>query len=680
MSMNSTHALLLFCFVFLLAACSPTGEIKKGQTAYDLKKYKLATELFEQEFDKASEEAEKGEIAYKIAESYRKVNNTEAAEEWYLKASNFGVKEDARFWYARMLQANQKYDQAIIEYEAIIKEEPYRRPELSDAIKSCKKAKVWISEEQHTTIENLEQINSRQSEFAPVFYRDGRLVFTSNRSSATGEDKDKWTGRQFFDLYVTPGKRQNGFGKPEPFSAVLNGPYNDGPAAFNASYNALYYTHCGTDRRDNNDFCGLWSSQRAPEGGWADPVPVKLFPDSINSGQPAISPDGETLVLAADDPQGYGSSDLYYSKRTIEGWSTPVNLGSRINTEYEESFPSFDEDGNLYFSSDGHAGMGGLDIFKAEKEGNNKWVRPEQLPYPINSAADDLGILPIELSDQEKINFYMKGYISSSRPGGLGGDDIYYFERAKPPATFELIATINTPTYADSLDPDSDITGTEPLKGATLVIRPGKGDSDTLYTDDEGIVAAPLSASTDYNLFVSSGNDYFNETATASTKPIEPLPGEHYTVEKEITLERIFREKEIVIPNIYYDFNKWDIRDDAAAVLDTTIYQLLVDNPNLVIELGSHTDARGSDQFNKELSEKRAQAVVDYLVKKGIDRERLEAKGYGETQLVNECDDGVECTEEEHQRNRRTTFRVLGADFEAESVEPGNIKVDPKEE
>lgn len=657
----------------LFSACKSSTEIRDGRLAYELKKYSLASELLQKDFEKSDDPAEEARLALLIAESYRRVNQPEAAARWYLKARELGASGDAGLWYARSLQAAGHFDEAIAAYEEVIKTEPYRRPEIRKFIAAATRAKKWMQEENYTDIINLKEINSSASDFGPAFYRGQRLLFTSNRETAFGEEHDQWTGRKYYDLFLTTDNRKNGFGTPENFSPVLNGPFNDGPGVFNASFNEIYYTHCGSDVRDKSDYCGIWVSRRSPEGGWEPPVPLPLLSDSANTGQPALSPDGETLVFAAVDPSGFGGSDIYFSVRSIEGWSNPVNLGARFNTELDEAFPSFDEEGNLYFASNGIPGMGGFDIFKCLKNGKNKWVKPEQLPYPINSAADDFSLLMEPLSEEEKEIFYMKGYFSSSRPGGLGSDDLYYFERRKPPARYQLKVTVMTARYADTLNPGSEITDTVPLPGAQLLLyrlpRSASAVPDTLRCDSKGIARANLEGQSDYEIFVSAGPRFFNISKEISTRQFPGKAGESYLIEVPVLLERIFREKEIVIPNIYYDFNDWHIRPDAAAVLDTTIYKLLVNNPGLVIELGSHTDSRGSDEYNLELSQKRAQAVVDYLVKKGIDPGRLIARGYGETQLVNHCSNGVDCSEEEHQENRRTTFRVLESDFEKNGPE-----------
>ena len=669
MKFHQGRVLYIFFSLFILfSACKSSSEIRDGQLAYKLKKYSLASELLPKEFEKSKDPAEQARLALLIAESYRRTNHPEAAAHWYLKARDLGAESDAGLWYARSLQSAGHIDEAIAAYEEVIKNEPYRRPEIRKYIAAAEKAKKWMQEESYTDIINLKELNSVASDFGPAFYRDKRLLFTSNRESAVGEEHDQWTGHKYYDLFVTPDSREKSFGTPENFSSVLNGPFNDGPGVFNASYNEIYYTHCGSDLRDKSDYCGIWVSRRSAEGDWESPLPLPLLSDSSNIGQPALSPDGETLVFSAVAPSGFGGSDIYFSVRTIEGWSNPVNLGARFNTELDEAFPSFDEEGNLYFASNGIPGMGGFDIFKCVKNGKNKWVKPEQLPYPINSPADDFSILMEPLSEAEKETFYMKGYFSSSRPGGLGSDDLYYFERRKPPARYLLNITVMTAQYADTLNPKSEIIDTVPLPGAQIILyktEPGhKRPVDTLKSDKNGEAEAHLEGQSDYEIFISAGPRYFNISKEISTKQFAGKAGASYLIQVPVLLDRIFREKEIVIPNIYYDFNDWHIRPDAAAVLDTTIYKLLVNNPGLVIELGSHTDSRGSDDYNLELSQKRAQAVVDYLVKKGIDRKRLIARGYGETQLVNRCGNGVDCTEEEHQENRRTTFRVLKSDFD----------------
>lgn len=668
---------IFFLLLLLTIACSGTKEITDGPTAYKLKKYELASRLLKSDFEKA-DGTEKAELAWQIATSYEAIGKPGAAAEWYKNAMELGVPRDAPFAYGKMLMADGQYEKAKKVFIDIQKAEPYRRVEMREWIAACDQAEEWMAQEQLTTVTNLSTINSGAADFALTRFSNDEWVFVSSRPAATGEEADQWTGRPFYDVFIAQRDATTQFTDIRGFDDMVNGPYNDGPVAFNENFTEMVFTRCGSDDMMVNDYCQLYYSRRAPEGGWSEPEILFLFEDSVNIGQPTWGQDENTILFAAMEPQGYGGSDLYYSVRTFEGWSPAINLGQPINTSGDETFPSVGKDGTLYFSSDGHPGIGGLDLFAAPKREKNRWNAPSNLGYPINSSGDDFGLTVLPLSKEEQIQFAFKGYFSSSRSGGKGLDDLYYFEQRKPPAEYYLTVTIQEKELAEPNNPQSEVTGYQPIEGAQLIIRSNERN-DTVYVDTAGQYLTAVRANTDFTLYASNGPDYFSTSKTTTTKGYDALPGETVEIEVDFVLDRIFKEQEIVIPNIYYDFNDWAIRPDAAAVLDSTIYKLLVDNPNIVIELGSHTDSRGSDQFNLELSQKRAQSVVDYLADKGIAPERLEAKGYGETQLVNECDDGVECTEEEHQRNRRTTFRVLSADFESSSVEPDDIIVDPKE-
>jgi peptidoglycan-associated lipoprotein len=672
--------LLITSILLALSACK-TGEIRDGQVAWQYKKYALAAELLKKDYNKASGQ-EKANLAYQIAESYRFTNRPEPAARWYRTALELGVQQDAALWLGRMLMATADYDGALLVFNQILRDEPYRRVEIRQYIAACEQALAWQGTDNNTRIVNLADLNSPQTDFGIALYSNDRVVFVSSRPGDSGDKKDQWTGQSFFDLYVAERKSITEFSKPEPFDAVFNEPFNDGPIAFNNSFTEAFFTRCGTTNMQVNDFCGIWYSRREPDGGWSTPEMLELFEDSVNVGQPTVSRDGNLLIFAATEPQGFGGSDLYYSVRTFEGWSPPINLGRQINTPGDEAFPWLDAEGNLWFSSNGRPGLGGLDIYMARQVDRNRWANPRHLDHPVNSSGDDFGIVVLPLTRAEEETFYLKGYFSSSRSGGKGGDDMYYFEHAKPDARYLLLGTVFTLVYADSTDPASAVVDTVPLKDARVafsrVTASGEMVLDAFTTGSNGEYETDLQANTDYSLLAGKEPTHFARSDRVTTKGKVSRPGEVDTITSVIILDRIFPEKEIVIPNIYYDFNEWNIRPDAAEVLDTTIFVLLEENPNVTIELGSHTDSRGSSEFNMELSQKRAQSVVDYLARKGIDPARLTPKGYGESQLVNHCADGIECDEDQHQKNRRTTFRVLSADGVIESVQPDEIELDPE--
>lgn len=663
-------AFFVIMSVLLLAATCQTPEIKDGELAYKLKKYELATRLLPQDYATATTDADKARIAMWIGNSYRYINQPENAENWYHKSKEAGNLE-AHDWMARMMMASGKYAEAIAEYKQLIRDEPFRSNEFKSAIAACETAIAAMKGETHTVLTNL-SINSPNADFSPVKYEDG-LVFVSSRQGSTGSPEmiDQWTGNPFYDLWFVR-RTATGFGEPVSFSPVINGPYNEGPATFDKSYTTMYYTQCGTADQHQNDYCQIMMSVRQPDGGWSPGIPVVLFEDLVNVGQPVLAKDGKLLIFTANDSLGgYGGSDLYYCTESFEGWSRPVNLGTTVNTPYDEAFPFVDADGNLWYSSNGLPGFGGLDVFKAKPQGST-WANPENAGYPLNSQGDDFGVIIEKLTKEEQYSLEMKGIISSSRKGGKGLDDIYTFEVRKPPAKYILKGRTLTKNYADPEDPKSAVLGLIPLPATTVDITKSLGDAvqvERVISDREGNFEIVVQANSDYKLLGSNEPGYLNKSETATTRGLKGDPGTTTTVTVDIVLDKRFAEViDFEIPNILYDFNKWDIRPDAAAVLDSTILLILNDNPDIIVELGSHTDTRGSVRDNQKLSDNRAKAAVEYLISKGIEPGRLRWKGYGESQpVVPDAEIARMATEEEkeaaHQKNRRTTFRVLKEKF-----------------
>jgi len=669
----------LTVLLFFLASCVST-DIKDGQTAYRLKKYELAARLLQEDFGKEQDPRKKAAIALQIGESYRNFNDVARAGEWFKKAYTLKYSTYAQEQYALMLKAQEKYEEAIAEYKALIREEPFRRNEFNNQIRACEKALQWKERENLTDIENLSNLNTAGNDFSPVDDHRGHLVFTTSGKSAPEAPEDAWTGEPYFDLYMVDREHLRD-STPRPLLGI-NTPWNDGPAAFAPDGQTIYFTHCGSDDKWHNDICGIYESHLNPDDTWTEPTWIRFFEDSVSTGQPAISPDGQTMVFVANDPDGYGGSDLYYAVQTFEGWSQPVNLGSSVNTRGNEAFPYLDSRGDLWFASDGRAGLGGLDLYHAAYLPKAKtWDKPEWLPWPINTGADDFGYMELPFEPGEKKFIYAKGLFSSSRNGGQGGDDLYRFVIRKPEPVFYARGRALTKRLANPNDPNSEVLGYDSLPGTRLTLFVEEGgryvQADTHRVDITASYFFTLEGGKDYRLFAANEPDYLNNSIDFTTKGLDVNPGDTLTLEKDIVLDKIFREVFINIDNIYYDYDDWHIRPDAAVVLDS-LYRILTENPTIVVELGSHTDSRGSKQYNQELSQKRADAVVEYLVNKGIDPERLIAKGYGESEPVNNCVDGVECTEEEYQRNRRTTFKILSEEFKVESTEPADVIVGPK--
>ncbi len=655
-------------------------------TAYEKKQYMQAADLFEQEYNSTTGLQQKSQLAARIAECYRMANHTEKAEQWYKSALDFNNDPQINFKYALMLKANGKYNEAIALFKEYVLSHPADRARGAEQVQACRQAMEWQKSPTPHRLENMQGLNSTASDFAPVLY-NGQIVFTSDRQAATGDKKYGWTGEKHSDLFVSSAAKDGLFYNPILFGDSINTEYNEGTATFTGNGRVMYFTACGS-QREEDDFCQIYTTYKDNNGKWQMPERVKLFDaDTINVGQPCVTPDGTQLYFSANAFGGFGQKDIYRVQLTHEKkWSEPQNLGPEINTAGYEGFPAIGPDGRLYFASDGHLGMGGLDIFVADPKGD-QWVNPQNLQYPINSAADDFSFsLETYLKPEWVDSIENVGYFASSRKGGKGSDDLYKMVLPIPKqVVVDTPVVVNTPpppaqktivywlegrvwqkTFNTPDDPNSGIKGSSPIPNAIVQILGLSVDSKIskrIVANAQGKFGQAVEEDTDYRLTASQAG-FFAKSDIVSTKGRKANAQQQDTVKiyAEITLDKIYRSKEIVLENIYYDLDKSDIRDDARPTLNK-LAQLLKENPQIKIELGSHTDSRGSDSYNMRLSQARAESAVNYLVSQGISSQRLAARGYGESQLVNKCQNGVTCSEEEHQQNRRTTFKVVADNY-----------------
>ena len=654
---------IVAAIVILLSGCKSPQKAIDGHTAYTLKQYSNATVLLQKEFQTEKDRATKREKAFQIAESYRHFNNTKSAAEWYRKAVDLG-DENAYYNLGLMQMMNEQYDDAIKSFNRFAGIDATSSALAKKQIKNCNTAQDWRQGVNKIHVINLAGLNTPQSDFSPMMYK-GKLVFSSSRNEAKGEMKNAWTGEKNADIFISEQKDNT---KVQSFGDAINTNEYEGTCSFSKKGDEIYFTRCkAIDENDKkhkptqNEFCHVYYS-KLNGSAWSEPELLSLFADTVNVGQPALSRDGNLLFVSSDFPGGFGGKDLYYFTKTDSGWSAASNAGTYIN---------------LYFASNGLPGMGGLDIFKAVKS-KTLWKDAENLKAPINSGADDYGYI-IDKYKPEDANdtILQSGYFTSSRAGGKGEDDIYRFEE-KWANSFVLKGKVVTKKYEDPENPDSRLLGTEPVPGARVELKNPLTDEviATKNCDKNGNYSFTLDAETNYKLSASQSG-FLNKHEAASTKGLRNQDSTLITVYKDIELDKIFKERLIVIPNIYYDYKKSTLRPESEAVLDS-ILVFFKDNKDLTIEIGSHTDSRGDDKYNNKLSQERAKSVVDYLVSKGIEEDRLVAVGYGKTKLVNKCATGVKCTEEEHQKNRRTTFRIIGSKQKIESVEPENIPVQGK--
>lgn len=648
-----------------LTACTYTERIKDGKTAYQRKQFAVAIPMLQKEYNKAKDTRERGEKAYQLAESYRRTHQYSDAADWFQKASRERYSPDAPLKQAQMLQQAESYDEAIQAYRTAGRDAGDAKRYLQDII-ACRQAKEWkaAADENLYNIESLD-FNTAATDFSPAILNKDQLIFSSDREESEGKDNYKWTGKKFFDLYSYDSKTDS----VKRYEVEnWNPEYHQGNLVFNKDKSKVFFTQCGSEKKDGVDFCKIMMAEKAGSS-WSKPKAIRLGVSNVNYLHPCIDPEGRWMIFAANNKKGFGGYDLYISLWVAaeERWAEARNLGSAINTKGDEVFPYLDQD-TLYFSSNGHPGMGGLDLFKAPRL-KDRWVKPENLKAPMNSGGDDFGLIIDPDAKPEGDSIIQMGYITSNRLNGKGSDDIYRFMKKIPPVPAEPLDTIEELAFILKLDglvkenilenpsnPNSPISSTKELMGATVRIS----TEDTVWnvgSDIDGTFYTQLDTGKTY-YFQTSKQGYFNSIDTLSTFGIVFTEEEpEVVIEKEITLTPVQKGKEIVLENVYFDYNKWDIREDAATELNK-LAKLLKENPDLNIMMTSHTDCRGGDNYNQTLSQKRAESTMQYLIQQGIIENRLQAKGFGETTPAAICKCN-ECSDDEHQRNRRTSFVVL---------------------
>ena len=644
------RASLSICFLISFSFFANAQYVlKDADKQYELFNYVKAVDLYEQAYKKK----ESLHAAERLAESYANMNNYIQAESWYAIASKMsGSKPENILGYAKALQNNSKYSAAKVQYQTYIdlkKDVTERQQEVWLA--SCDSAIKWMKIPKQVELINQKALNSIQSDWGAVAYQGG-VVFTSDRTNTGLESKegtpflkfdganvpDKkvygWTGNGYLKLYLKSSLTDS----LKLFPIKTGTKYHVGSASFTPDGKTMYFTMTPipddlekVKNKPSTVNVEIYSSTKDAGGNWGEPVPFKYNDvNKFSVGDPFITTDGNSLYFASNMPGGVGGTDIYVCLKTDAGdWGKPVNL-KEVNTPGNDRSPFFDEKDNFYFSSDGRVGMGGLDVFRALRVGGNIGTI-ENLGYPFNSPQDDF-------------SFYMgdKGliYLSSNRNNGLGSDDIYTIDQ-KMIIAFKLEGQV------------FDQKTKEPIAGAMVTLAKVNGGSLKAETDENGAYKFNLSKETEYNVSADK-TAYRSDSENIATIGLTSSQ----VLVQNLFLEPIEINKAIRIENIYYDFDKWNIRSDAAAELDKLV-KIMNENPTIWIELGSHTDSRGKDAYNLTLSQKRAESAVAYIISRGISKNRIEAKGYGETQLLNKCANNVECSEADHQLNRRTEFKIV---------------------
>jgi peptidoglycan-associated lipoprotein len=646
---------MVFGLLVPLQGYGQSAKIKKAYEEFNAGHYSSAADMLRSAYRTANGKEEQAEVLFKMGECYRLINDPARAESWYVKAVAKGYQDPViHLHLGEVKKMTQKYADAKEEFKKYKEKAPGDR-RADDGIKSCDIALSWIESGNGYLVENMKFFNSRQNDFSPAYAADdyATVYFTSSRDAATGKNVNAVTGEKFSDIFMSKVDRKNVWSQPVPIEGDINTEFDEGMCSFTPDFTAMYFTRC-RNSTNNAWGCQILSAQLV-NGKWTREKVVEIAGDSVVIAHPAIAPDELTLYFVSDMPGGQGGKDVWKVTRgsSTDNWGKPENLGATINTSNDEMFPYVHPDGTLYFSSNGHVGLGGLDIFKARDE-NGQWT-VENMGYPVNSPADDFGIT--FQSETER------GFFSSSRTT-RGDDDIYAF--SLPPLAFTLVGVVK------------DEKTEQPLPGSNVKIISSDGITNEMPAGNDGSFKVTLKSGTDY-VFIASKPGYLNGKERETTKGLDR--SKDFRI--NILLTSIARP--IEIPNIFYDFAKWDLRPESMVSLDKLV-ETLNDNPTITIELGSHTDSRGTDADNQVLSQKRAQSVVDYLIEKGIARDRLTAKGYGEgtPKVVDEqmaaqypfLRNGVTLTETyinslptrddqeiAHQFNRRTEFRVLRTDY-----------------
>lgn len=656
--MRKYRILSLIILVAIFSVSNPLiGQKKqkdsKANAAFEAGEYFNAIDLYKNAFNRVSDNEKKAEIYFKIGECYRITGDSRQAELWYNKAIRQEYQDPIVYLrFGQMKLINEKYEEAIEEFKRYRELVP-DDPRGSMGIESCEAAQQWLENPTGYIVENMRTFNSRQRDFSPAYINEtyGEVYFTSTREGSSGNATHGATGQNFADIFTTSMDRKGKWSVPVPVEA-LNSEFEDGTPCVSRDYSSIYITRC---KKGKNQQMGCQIYEAKSDGtSWTEPEAIQILGDSLTVAHPAISADGNTLYFVSDMPGSIGEHDIWKVTRSNGGWSEPVNLGEEINTPGNELYPYVHSDGTLYFSSDSRVGLGGLDIYRAEQDETGGWT-VENMKPPINSPEDDFGI--IFEADAER------GFFSSARRG-RGNDEIFSF--VLPPLNFNVSGVVK--------DERTD----QVLAGSKVKSVGSDGITVETTTGDEGSFRFMLKPATDY-VFIASQPGYLSGKVRESTKGLDQ------SKDFQVTIYLSSTEQIIEVPDIFYDFAKWDLRPESMVSLDNLV-EILNDNPNVTIELMSHTDSRGLPADNQELSQKRAQSVVDYLISKGIATDRLQAKGYGESQpkVVDEkvredydfldlgdvlTEDFInqlpspELQEKAHQVNRRTEFRVLSTDY-----------------
>jgi peptidoglycan-associated lipoprotein len=639
----------------MLTACK-TAKLNDAEAKHQIGEYFEAAAIYRKVYTKTSpkERFLRGYIAFRMAECNRLINNTPRAVSAYMNALRYQYADSTLLLHlGRMQQKQGAYAEAVKHYRAYLEYDP-SNVRAQNGIRGSELALQWRKNPSRYQVVRMEKMNSRRAEFAPMLYGENydQLYFASSRTKDREAKVNAVTGQVNNNLFLAKQDENGAWLAPEEIEDEVNTEFDEGTPSFTSDGNTMYYTYCAEDPEGPRT-SEIYVSSRS-NAKWGKGSRVALVKDSVTAlGHPAVSPDGKYLYFVSDAVGGYGGKDIFRARRTEAGFGPMENLGPRINTPGDEVFPYVRDSATLYFASDGHPGMGGLDLFKATLDSAGLW-QVENMKFPVNSPADDFGITFAGRRE--------KGFFSSNRNDLRGNDHLYSFEL--PPVTVVIEGIV--------YDVDE-----YPLEGATVRIVGRDGLNEKVQTRRDGSYRTELARDVSY-VMMAGARGFLNQHFELQTGPEEK--SETYAV--DFFLSPVYTP--VVVENIFYAFDSAVLRPESREALDELI-RMLRDNPHVSIELGAHTDRMGTEAYNESLAQRRAQSVVDYLIAAGIAPGRLEARGYGESvpktvskKMASEWDflhEGDVLTEDfilalppeqqdvADQINRRTEFKVLRTNY-----------------
>lgn len=657
--------------IMAMASCGADKNMKKGEKYLAIGEYFEAADQFKQAYSKTKpkEKAKRGQRARKLAYCYDRINFTQKAIAAYRNVIRYNQDDiETHLSLAQLLMKNGNYREAAKEFQMVIDTIPdsqLAKTGLQSALTAQRKKEAGS----RYTVKKMDVFNSRRADYSPMLFGDeyDKLYFTSTRNDAQGDELSGITGTKNGDIFVSEKDDKGKWGKPQTIETGLNTEYDEGACCFTPDQTEMYLTQCVSDASYPR-YATIMTSKRA-DASWGKATKLELTRDTLSSfAHPAVSPDGLWLYFTSDMPGGKGGLDIWRVRITGVGLGGVENLGEPINTPGNEMFPTFRPNGDLYFSSDGHEGLGGLDIFIAKVDKKSRKVTIQHPGYPLNSQGDDFG-----MTFEGPHN---RGFFSSNRNDGRGWDHIYSFE--KP----EIVQTIKGWVY--------EMDGYE-LPAAQVYMVGSDGTNLKLPVKGDGSFQQVVTPGVDY-IFMATCQGFLNHKVEMSIKPT--TESQEHTVQFPLASIRV----PVLIDNIFYDFDKYTLRPESGKALDELV-KLLNENPNVTIELSAHCDYKGSVAYNKTLSQRRAETVVKYLRDHGIAAERLTPRGYGKEKpktirkkltekypwlkeddvLTEEFIKKLDKEKQEicNQLNRRTEFIVLRTTY-GMFDEKGNLKNPPK--